>query len=95
MSKINRLLYLKWILPPSAFNITASGTHYFSNHYNYKVKVFLSEILWEKQKRPKRENEESHCRGRWTWVNSLYLSFEVLKRIIRYRTDQKRPLIVC
>lgn len=42
----------------SAFDISASGTHLFDNHYNYKIKVYLSDILWGKAKRAKRENEE-------------------------------------
>ena len=42
----------------SAFNITASGDHLFDNHYNYKIKVLLSEILWGKARRAKQENEE-------------------------------------
>jgi hypothetical protein len=42
----------------SAFDITASGVHLFDNHYNYRLKVLLSDILWGKAKRAKRENEE-------------------------------------
>jgi hypothetical protein len=42
----------------SAFDISASGVHLFDNHYSYKVKVLLSDILWGKAKRAKRENEE-------------------------------------
>ena len=42
----------------SAFNITASGVHLFDNHYNYKIKVLLSDILWGKAKHAKSENEE-------------------------------------
>ncbi len=42
----------------SAFNIKASGIHSFDNHYNYKVKILLSDILWGKAKRHKKENEE-------------------------------------
>ncbi|HEY4788351.1 MAG TPA: AsmA-like C-terminal region-containing protein [Bacteroidales bacterium] len=42
----------------SAFDITASGIHSFDNHYTYKVKILLSDILWGKAKRAKKENEE-------------------------------------
>jgi len=42
----------------SAFDITASGVHLFDNHYNYRLKVLLSDILWGKAKRAKQENEE-------------------------------------
>lgn len=42
----------------SAFSIKASGVHNFDNHYVYKVNVLLSDILWGKAKRKKKENEE-------------------------------------
>jgi len=42
----------------SAFNIKASGVHSFDNHYNYKVKILLSDILMGKAKKRKKENEE-------------------------------------
>lgn len=42
----------------SAFNIKASGIHNFDNHYIYKVNVLLSDILWRKAKRQKKQNEE-------------------------------------
>jgi hypothetical protein len=42
----------------SAFNIKASGVHSFDNHYTYKVKLLLSDILWGKAKKHKKENEE-------------------------------------
>lgn len=42
----------------SAFNIVASGEHTFDNHYKYKIRVLLSDILYNKAKKAKRENEE-------------------------------------
>lgn len=42
----------------SAFDISASGLHLFDNHYNYRLKVLFSDILWGKARRAKRENEE-------------------------------------
>lgn len=42
----------------SAFNIKASGEHSFTNHYSYRVKILLSDILWGKAKKHKKENEE-------------------------------------
>lgn len=42
----------------SAMDISASGVHLFDNHYSYKIRVLLSDILWGKAKRAKRENEE-------------------------------------
>jgi hypothetical protein len=42
----------------SAFSISASGIHSFDNHYNYKVKVLLSDVLWRKAHKTKQENNE-------------------------------------
>ena len=42
----------------SAFNIEASGIHYFDKHYDYKIWVLLSEILASKANRNKKENKE-------------------------------------
>ncbi len=42
----------------TAFTISASGIHNFDNHYSYKVKVLLSELMWGKAKKAKKQNEE-------------------------------------
>jgi hypothetical protein len=42
----------------SAFNLLASGTHHFNNHFNYKFRILLSEILASKAGRAKKENQE-------------------------------------
>ncbi|MCK6649115.1 MAG: hypothetical protein L6Q66_05635 [Bacteroidia bacterium] len=42
----------------NAINITASGTHTFSNEINYKIKLSLNELLAKKAKKAKKENEE-------------------------------------
>ena len=42
----------------SAFNIEASGTHYFNKNYSYNVNVLLSDILASKAKKKKKENSE-------------------------------------
>jgi hypothetical protein len=42
----------------SAFNISISGTHGFDNHFDYRVKLSLSEILARKAKRVKKEYED-------------------------------------
>jgi hypothetical protein len=42
----------------SAFHISASGIHMFDNHYTYKVKVLLSEVLWGKARKAKQQNDE-------------------------------------
>jgi hypothetical protein len=42
----------------SAFNIEASGIHYFNKNYIYNVNVLLSDILASKAKKKKKENSE-------------------------------------
>jgi hypothetical protein len=42
----------------SAFNINVSGTHSFSNQFNYRLRVLLSDVLFAKAKRAKKENEQ-------------------------------------
>jgi|1_EtaG_2_1085319.scaffolds.fasta_scaffold03396_4 hypothetical protein len=42
----------------SAINLTLSGSHHFNNDIDYRVKVDLSEILWDKAKKRKKQNEE-------------------------------------
>ena len=42
----------------SAINVTLSGMHDFDNNISYKAKVLLSEILFQKAKNRKKENEE-------------------------------------
>lgn len=37
----------------NAFNISASGTHTFDNVFDYRLQVFLSDILWKKRKKPR------------------------------------------
>ena len=42
----------------NAFNISGSGVHQFDNHYEYKIRVLLSEVLFKKAKKAKKENQE-------------------------------------
>jgi len=64
-SELRNTIYIsdeKVIIPKmdihsSAFNITAAGTHNFSNNFNYRLKVLLSEVLAAKAKKTKKENE--------------------------------------
>lgn len=42
----------------NAFNISGSGVHQFNNHYEYKIRVLLSEVLFKKAKKAKKENQE-------------------------------------
>lgn len=59
----------------SAFNISLSGTHYFNNHFSYKTKVLLSEVLAGKTKRIKPVTEEfGEIKDDEFGKTSLYLS---------------------
>lgn len=42
----------------SAFNITLSGTHNFNNQFTYRLRILLSDVLFTKARRAKRENEQ-------------------------------------
>jgi hypothetical protein len=79
----------------SAFNISASGVHYFDNHYKYKVRVLLSDVLWGKAKKAKRENEEygtpeDDGLGR----TSIYLSINGYKKDFKISYDTKKTMDV-
>lgn len=41
----------------NALNLSASGIHYFNNHYDYRLKLKLSQLLYRKAKRGKRGSE--------------------------------------
>ncbi len=59
----------------SAFNISLSGTHHFDNHFSYKTKVLLSEVLAGKTKRIKPVTEEfGEIKDDEFGKTSLYLS---------------------
>jgi hypothetical protein len=79
----------------TAFNISGSGTHTFDNHYQYKVKVLLSEILYGKAKKAKKENEEygvveDDGLGR----TSIYLSIEGVGSNYKISYDSKSTITV-
>ncbi|HRY31539.1 MAG TPA: AsmA-like C-terminal region-containing protein [Bacteroidales bacterium] len=42
----------------NALDFTMSGTHTFDHHINYRFQVLLSDLLWRKAKKEKKENEE-------------------------------------
>ncbi len=42
----------------NALDFTMSGTHTFSHEINYRFQVLLSDLLWRKAKKEKKENEE-------------------------------------
>lgn len=43
----------------SAMNISGSGTHSFDNAYTYNIQVLMSDVLWKKARRAKKENIEN------------------------------------
>jgi hypothetical protein len=45
-------------LSNNALNLTISGIHQFSNIVDYKIKLLLSDVLFNKAKRNKKENDE-------------------------------------
>ncbi|MCK5170068.1 MAG: hypothetical protein KAQ75_09320, partial [Bacteroidales bacterium] len=74
----------------SALNLTASGTHQFSNEYIYHAKVLLSDLLSGKMRKSKRkkqvdENIEEDDEGRVT----LYLIIEGDKDKSNVKYDRK------
>jgi hypothetical protein len=46
------------LINTSAFNIALSGTHSFDNDFDYRLRVALSDVLFKKAKRKKREIED-------------------------------------
>lgn len=42
----------------SAFNISGSGMHHFNGHFDYRLRVLLSDILYGKASRAKPENQQ-------------------------------------
>lgn len=77
----------------SAFDITASGTHNFDNHFEYKVKVNLSEFLAKKARKAKKENDEfgvieKDDGGR----TSLYLSITGTPDDYKIKYDKKEAV---
>ncbi len=55
----NQVIYIpSMAIQSSAFNINASGTHNFNNHFDYHLKVRLSEVLASKASKKKKQNQE-------------------------------------
>ena len=80
----------------TAFNISLSGVHHFSNKYNYKVRVLLSEVLARKAREVKKENEEfGIIEDDDLGHTSLYLSIAGDKENIHisYDKDQVKNVI--
>lgn len=48
----------KTSIASSALDVTLSGKHHFNNNIDYRVKVDLNDMLWNKAKTKKKQNEE-------------------------------------
>ena len=54
-----RTIYIPMMeIKSSAINVIASGEHTFDNEINYRLRILLSELLAQKAKKAKKENEE-------------------------------------
>jgi hypothetical protein len=60
----DKVIYIpSMAIQSSAFNINASGTHDFNNHFDYHLKVLLSEVLASKARKKKKQNQEFGISG--------------------------------
>lgn len=48
----------KTTIKSNALDLTISGTHTFNNEIDYRFKVLMSDVLWRKAKKNKKENSE-------------------------------------
>lgn len=79
----------------SAFNISGSGCHNFDNSYNYKIRVLLSEFLYGKAKKAKKENEEfGRVEDDGLGRTSLYLNVEGKGNIYKISYDSRKTIDV-
>jgi len=53
-----KILIPKMYIQSSALDLTLSGTHSFDNYIDYHVQVLMSDILFQKARRAKKENSE-------------------------------------
>jgi len=56
--KDQKIFIPKMNLESSAMNVTLSGTHSFKNEIDYHFKVLLSDLLFQKARKAKKENQE-------------------------------------
>jgi VCBS repeat-containing protein len=56
--KDQKIFIPKMNLESSAMNVTLSGTHSFNNEIDYHFKVLLSDLLFQKARKAKKENDE-------------------------------------
>jgi hypothetical protein len=79
----------------TAFTISASGIHNFDNHYTYKVKILLSELLWGKAKKARRQNEEfGIVEDDGLGKTSIPLSIVGYKKDYKITYDTKQTLVI-
>ena len=77
----------------SAFDLSASGTHLFDNHYTYKLRLLLSDVLWGKAKRAKKENAEfGEVEDDGLGKTSLFLSITGFNKDYKITYDSKKTL---
>jgi hypothetical protein len=77
----------------SAFNISGSGIHHFDNHYQYKIKVLLSEVLYGKAKKAKKENEEyGRIEDDGLGRTGIYLNIEGFGKEYKISYDSRKTI---
>ncbi|PIP55018.1 MAG: hypothetical protein COX07_02145 [Bacteroidetes bacterium CG23_combo_of_CG06-09_8_20_14_all_32_9] len=75
--KNRKVIIPHMLINSSAFNIEISGEHTFDNVIDYKLKVLLSEVLSNKAKKTKKENEEfGYIEDDGLGYTSLFLSIK-------------------
>jgi len=77
----------------SAFNITVSGEHHFDNHFDYKLKVNLSDILAGKARHAKKENEAFGVIEPDSRRTNLYLTIAGTPDDFKIKYDKKEAIV--
>ncbi|HIO73621.1 MAG TPA: hypothetical protein EYN38_11010 [Flavobacteriales bacterium] len=102
----NRNIYIpRMEIKSTALNVTASGIHGFDNHIDYKIRVYLPELLAKKSKKKKRNNEfgviEDDGLGLWLFLSMTgtaddpivkYDRKEAIKKIGEDLKEEKKTL---
>lgn len=56
--KDGKVMFPEMTVNSNALNLTCSGSHYFNNKVDYHFEIALNDLLWQKAKRSKPQNEE-------------------------------------